>query len=645
MKKFLGLTLSALMVLGLTACSGEVKSLDSLTNVFTSDIQSLDYVSTALAVDHEINANLVDGLLENDQYGKFVGALAESWEQNEDATVWTFKLREGVKWVTSTGDEYGEVKAQDFVTGMQHAADFESGTAYLLEGLVKNYSEYENGKVDFSEVGVKAIDDYTVQYTLNYSAPYFFSITTYAILYPVNQTFLEAQGVGCKLGEPDKETCAFGTVDPASILYNGGYILSENTSESKIVLTANPSYWDADHVYVKTVNLIYDDGSDVYSVINGFEQGTYVQATLSTSWEDFNDYKEKYADNYYVTLPNSACFGINFNYNRQSYQYTSHTTDADKENTQKAIWNSDFRNAVLSAYDRVAYLTVNTPEDVAVDMLRNMNQFPDIVTKSDGTSYTEMVNKYYREYTGIEDADLSDGQDAFLSKENALAYIEKAKEAGIKFPVTLDVLIINDASPVYVNRGNVMKKTIEENTNGQILINNILVPYNTVMAICYTNTDPAKCDYDINTFTGWSPDFADPKSFVDIYSTSNGYYMTTLGLQLDAYESASDRVAKDESGFAEYERLYKEADAITNDLDARYEAYAKADAYLVAKALMVPNQMDARGYRVSKVVPFTKSYSNTGISEYKYKFMKVQEDIVTKEQYDKAKADWDANRG
>lgn len=655
MKKLLGLTLCALMGLSLVACGEKPQTGTdqpkeepmTFTYVYSSDVQSLDYVTTALAVDHEINANLVDGLLENDNLGHFVGALAESWETNEDASVWTFHIREGVKWVTSTGEEYADVTAHDFVTGLQHAADFESGTAWLLDGVVKNFFEYESGLVDFSEVGVKALDDYTLQYTLEGPTPYFHTMTTYTILYPVNKDFLLSKGEGCALGAPDKETCAFGTVDPTSILYNGGYILTKNDAKSVQELTKNEAYWDADNIFVEKITLLYDDGSDVYSVIKGFEQGTYQSASLSTVWEDFDSYKAKYADNYYTSLPNSTCFGTNFNYNRVSYEYTSKTTDEERANAQAAILNANFRRAYMAAFDRVAYLEQNTPTEVAIAMLRNMNQFPDVVSSSEGT-YTELVNKHYAAYNG-EAVNLADGQDPFLSKEKALKYIDAAKAEGIKFPVRLDVLVIGDSSPVYVNRANSMKKSVEENTDGQIIIDVQLQSTDTVYNICYYNTDPAAADYDINTFSGWGPDYADPKSFVDIYSTTTGYYMTTLGLDMTdtlnpENNNPAAEAAKEAAGFVEYERLYREADAITTDLDARYDAFAKADAYLVHMALMVPQQMQARGYVVSKIVPFSRAYSSTGVGEYKYKFMKVQDEIVTKAQYDAAKAEWDANR-
>lgn len=642
MKKFLKLTLGGLMALSLVACGGDkVALVDKLTTTYTSDPERLDYVVTALAVDHDVNTNLVDGLLENDRYGNYVPALAESWEPNEDASVWTFKLRQGVEWVTSTGDPYAEVTAHDFVAGLQHAADYNSGTAMLMRGVIKNFSEYEAGQVAWEEVGVKAIDDYTLEYTLTSSVPYFYTMTTYAILYPVNEAFLVSKG--CPLGSKS-DACEFGTMDPASILYNGAYILSEYVAESKVVFTANANYWDTDNVHLQTIEWIYDDGSDPYSVIKGFEAGTYVSAALTAQWEDLDDYLETYKENYYTSLPDQYAFGMNFNFNRQQYEYTSKTTEAEKQATKDALVNANFRRAIMAAFDRMAYLTVNKSEEVATAMLRNINGYPDIVANSKGQNYLTLVNEAYKELTGKE-INLADGQDPFYNPEKAMEYIEAAKADGIKFPVRLDIMAIGDDSQVYVDRANALKQSIEKNTEGNIIIDIQLEPKNTVNAVCYTNMDPAASDYDITTFTGWGPDFADPKTFVDVYSTSNGYYMTTLGLNLDADETAEDRAAKDASGLAEYEKYYLAADAIKTDLDARYAAFAKADAYMVAEALIVPMNMQNISYAVSRVVPFSGPYSVAGIAGGKYKYMQVQEEMVTNEQYYEAKEEWLAAKG
>ena len=676
MKKLLVALLALLMVLTLTACgkkdeapvtggdepTGEVATFDvnavdvsslKLANtkeyVYSDsrEVASMDYLVTALASDHQYNVNFVDGLVICDRYGAYQPAVAESWTANEDATVWTFKLKKGVKWVTAAGDEYGEVTAEDFVTGLRHAAEFQSGTAYVVSS-VEGFSDYMSAG-DYSDeawakVGVKAVDDYTVEYTLNAPTPYFYTQVEYTVFYPVNKTFLESKGDGCKLGTPDTNSCTFGQATPDSILYNGAYILSSFDVKSQTVMVKNPAYYAADEVYLEKVTVIYDEGSDPYEMIRSFEQNVYAYAGLSTQWGDevFNEMMAKYDGYVNPTLSNYYAFGIVFNYNRVTYENTAHADDADKENTKAAIRNENFRLAMKSAFDAQAYLEVSAPTEIAKATLRNINGVPNLVSTSDGTLYGTLVEDAYEEITGTR-VSLADGQWPWLSKENALAYIEAAKADGITFPVHVDMLVI-ETSDRLTKQGLSFKQSIEENTDGQIIVDLIMRDQDTVQNIAYYSESWDEADYDISTFTGWGPDYVDPKSFVEIYSPVDGYYMHSCGLTDKGATQSDDFGADDELktqlGFYEYEDLYRAADAITDDLDARYKAFAKADAYLLAHGLYIPTSMQTRSARVSHIVPFSAPYSS-GVSQYKYRGVQLQEDVVTTEQYQAAMAAWE----
>ena len=676
MKKLLVALLALLMIVTLTACgskeeapvtggeepTGEEATFDvnavdvsslKLANtkeyVYSDsrEVASMDYLVTALASDHQYNVNFVDGLVICDSYGAYQPAVAESWTANEDATVWTFKLKKGVKWVTAAGDEYGEVTAEDFVTGLRHAAEFQSGTAYVVSS-VEGFSDYMSAG-DYSDeawakVGVKAVDDYTVEYTLNAPTPYFYTQVEYTVFYPVNKTFLESKGDGCKLGTPDTNSCTFGQATPDSILYNGAYILSSFDVKSQTVMVKNPAYYAADEVYLEKVTVIYDEGSDPYEMIRSFEQNVYAYAGLSTQWGDevFNEMMAKYDGYVNPTLSNYYAFGIVFNYNRVTYENTAHADDADKENTKAAIRNENFRLAMKSAFDAQAYLEVSAPTEIAKATLRNINGVPNLVSTSDGTLYGTLVEDAYEEITGTR-VSLADGQWPWLSKENALAYIEAAKADGITFPVHVDMLVIETSDRI-TKQGLSFKQSIEENTDGQIIVDLIMRDQDTVQNIAYYSESWDEADYDISTFTGWGPDYVDPKSFVEIYSPVDGYYMHSCGLTDKGATQSDDFGADDELktqlGFYEYEDLYRAADAITDDLDARYKAFAKADAYLLAHGLYIPTSMQTRSARVSHIVPFSAPYSS-GVSQYKYRGVQLQEDVVTTEQYQAAMAAWE----
>ena len=222
----------ALLTAGfLTACSGS-KSNSAETKfgyVYSSDPETLDYVTSGKATTSDLVTNGVDGLLENDKYGNLVPSMAKSWTVSKDGLTYTYKLRKGAKWYTSEGEEYAEVKAQDFVTGLKHAADKKSEALYLVQNSIKGLDAYVNGQTkDFSTVGVKAVDDYTVQYTLNKPEPYWNSKTTSAIMWPINAEFLKSKGN--KFGQ---------STDPNSILYNGPFLMKAITAKSAVEYVKN----------------------------------------------------------------------------------------------------------------------------------------------------------------------------------------------------------------------------------------------------------------------------------------------------------------------------------------------------------------------------------------------------------------------
>ncbi|MEG0734536.1 peptide ABC transporter substrate-binding protein [Anaerorhabdus sp.] len=652
MKKLLIALLALVMVAGCSSKptpstpdnggeDGAITSAD-YTYVFATDMQSMDYVVTQNAGDHEINANLVDGLLENDNKGNYVPALAEDWSANEDSTVWTFNIRPGVQWVTSTGEVYDELKAQDFVTGLRHAAEFNSQTIGLVQTSIKNLDAYINGQVAWEEVGVKALDDYTLEYTLEAPESYFDTKTTYSILFPINQEFLEAQGEGCKLGAADVNTCSFGNAASYdSILYNGGYILTSNVSKSEQKLVKNENYWDAEHVYIQNVTRVYDDGSDPASTVNGFENSGYSEAALLVTSDNFDATLDKYKDYAYNGLQNTYTFGMNFNFNRTNYNHTSKTTDKEKQDAYNALQNTDFRLAMKFGMDRVSYMAQAMRKDIAAMALRNMECPYNFVLTSEGKPYGDLVAAN----TTTTD-NLTEGADPFYNPEKAMEYMKKAEaELDVTFPIKLDMLVQQNEKTL-VAQASSLKQSIEASLPGYVEINVILADEDTVSRSSYTAVGPEDTDWDISTSTGWGADYMDPKTYLNIWSIKSGDVIeTTMGIAKadnPSYDDAANQAAIKAVGLDKYQEMLDAADAIVNDNDARYEAYAKAEAFLIDNALAFPIQTQTRAvnYHLAKFNPFERSYSMAGISVYKFKNLVVGEEAITLADYTAAREAW-----
>lgn len=640
MKKALCASLALAMLAGCsTSSSSSSKKSQDLYYVFTSDVKTTDYLITQNASDHAINMNIVDGLVEVNAKNKYVASLAETWEHNDDSTVWTFHLRKDAKWVTNAGEEYGTVKADDFVAGLQHAADFKSATLSLAEMHVKGLKEYATGKTkDFSTVGVKAVDDYTVEYTLTQPATYFDTLTSYTIFYPVNREFLEAQGSGCKLGSPDVNNCKFGQpTEPSSVLYCGAYILSSFVSKSEEKLTKNKNYWDAAHVYINNVNLVYDDGSDPASTVKGFEQSEnpYYMATLLAKSDNFKDYLDKYSDYAYTGLQNQYTFGINFNMNRINYT-TTDKTEAQQSEARTALLNKNFRLALKYGLDRISYMGTTVDPSIAATALRNIEAPWNFVKTSDGTTYGKLVQD-----ASTLGADLSEGQDPFYNPETAKKYIASAKSelSGVTFPVKLD-LLVDESDKTLIAQASSLKQSIEASLgteNVQIIVHPVSADAYEKSA--YNSNGPEDADWDISTSTGWGYDYVDPKSYDHIFSPVDGDILrTSMGLEDLADGDAQNNAAIEKCGLNEFQKLYDAADAITNDLDARYKAFAKAEAFILDSAIYIPVQTQTRSvnWRISREVPFQGGY----LQDTKYKNRIIQKDTVKAADYKKALEEW-----
>ena len=620
-----GLALSAGILL--SACGNSTTASKTYNYVYSSDPTSLNYLAESRATTNDIIANLVDGLMENDPYGNYVPSLAEDWTVSKDGLTYTYKLRKDAKWYTSEGDEYAPVTAQDFVTGLQYAADKKSEALYLVQDSVAGLDDYINGKTsDFSTVGVKALDDQTVQYTLTRPEPYWNSKTTSTILFPVNEDFLNSKGDD------------FGKADPTSILYNGPFLMKAFVSKSVIEYKKNPNYWDAKNVFVDDVKLTYYDGSDQDALVRNFTDGVYSYARLYPNSSSYEGIKEKYKDNIVYSMQDATSYFLNFNLDRKSYKFTSKTSDAEKKSTQEAVLNKNFRQAINFAYDRTAYGAQTQGEDGATKILRNLVVPPSFVSikgKDFGEVVASKMVNYGKEWQGI---NFADAQDPYYNPEKAKAKFAEAKKElqakGVQFPIHLDKTV------EMTNKRDIQEvSSIKQSIESVLGAENVVIDIQQLSTEDYDNSGyfaqtAAQKDYDLYN-GGWSPDYLDPSTYLDIFSVKNGGVLQNFGI-----EPGEDNDKAKAVGLDIYTQMLEEANK-EQDPAKRYEKYADIQAWLIDSALAIPNVSRGGIPSLRKVVPFSTPYSlagNKGVESYKYR--KLQDKIVTTAEYEKAKEKW-----
>ena len=630
-----GVTLLAAATLA--ACSGSssnAKGEKTFSYIYETDPDNLNYLTTGKAATANITSNVIDGLLENDRYGNFVPSMAENWSVSKDGLTYTYTLRKDAKWYTSEGEEYAEVKAQDFVTGLKYAADKKSDGLYLVQESIKGLDAYVKGEItDFSQVGIKALDDYTVQYTLNKPESFWNSKTTMGVLAPVNEEFLNSKG----------DDFAKGT-DPSSILYNGPFLLKSIVAKSSVEFEKNPNYWDKDNVHLDKVKLSFWDGQDTNKPTEAFKDGSFTMARLFPTSASYSETEKTFKDNIVYTQQDSTTYLVGTNIDRQSYKYTSKTTDEEKVSTKKALLNKDFRQAIAFGFDRTAYASQVNGASGATKLLRNLFVPPTFV-QADGKNFGELVKEklvtYGDEWSNV---NLDDAQDGLYNPDKAKAEFAKAKAAlqaeGVKFPIHLD-MPVDQTNTTKVQRVQSFKQSVEENLGSDNVVIDIQqLQKDDVQNITYFAETAAGEDWDISDNVGWSPDYIDPSTYLDIIKPSVGENTKTyLG-----FDSGTNNAAAKQVGLEDYEKMVVEAGEETTDVSKRYEKYAAAQAWLTDSALLIPTTSQTGRPMLSKMVPFTLPFAysgNKGMSEaLLYKYLDVQDKPVTAEEYQKAQEKW-----
>lgn len=630
-----GVTLLASGVLA--ACSGSgssAKGEKTFSYVYETDPDSLNYLTTGKAAVANITSNVVDGLMENDRYGNFVPSMAEDWSVSKDGLTYTYTIRKDAKWYTSEGEEYAPVKAQDFVTGLKYAADNKSEALYLVQESIKGLDAYVKGEVkDFSEVGIKAIDDQTVQYTLNKPESFWNSKTTMGILAPVNEEFLTSKG-----SDFAKAT------DPSSILYNGPFLLKSLVAKSSVEFEKNPNYWDKDNVHIDKVKLSFWDGQDTGKLADTFKDGGFSMARLFPTSAGYPELEKEFKDNIVYTPQDSATFLVGTNIDRQSYKYTSKTTDEQKTSTKKALLNKDFRQAIAFGFDRTAYASQVNGESGASKLLRNLFVPPTFV-QADGKNFGDLVKEKLVTY-GDEwkDVNLDDAQDGLYNPEKAKAEFAKAKTAlqaeGVQFPIHLD-MPVDQTNTTKVQRVQSLKQSLEATLGtDNVVIDIQQLQKDEVLNVTYFAETAAGEDWDLSDNVGWSPDYIDPSTYLDIIKPSVGENTKTyLG-----FDSGTNNAAAKQVGLEDYEKMVVEADNEDTDVSKRYDKYAAAQAWLTDSALIIPTTSQTGRPMLSKMVPFTLPFAysgNKGMSEaLLYKYLELQDKPVTADEYQKAQDKW-----
>ena len=586
--------------------------------LYSSEVSTLNYLVTSTINEQTIGANCVDTLVEYDSNGQLKEGLATEWTYDEATLTWTFKLRDA-KWVDNTGAEVADVTAQDFVDALKYelTPEYESANVQNLFGVIANAEEYYNGlvyqggadedgnvweEIDFAEVGVKAVDEHTLTYTLAKEVPYFISSLVYVVYMPA---------YGPQLEELGKE---FATAAD-KMYYNGAYYLAEYSPQEKRVLKKNPSNYDVANVFIDEVQQIYNAEADTIGpemIKRGEIDYATISADLLEDWQGNEETKNLVSRERPST---SYSYFYCFNFDPQFDEAY------EPDNWRKAVNNENFRKALYYGLDKVkevAVLEPSTPEDYT---LATVTPF-DFAYNADGTDFTTVGAL----------ADKGDTFDEAKAIEYRDAAVEELTAEGVTFPVKA-LMCYNPSTRDWDKECQVVEQQMEALLGSDFI--DIIIeagPTDNFLTEVRRSGKYAfmKC--------GWGADYADPETWTDPFYQAAGESGYDPGYKYAFLAQAIEEGTPAAAAVQEYFDKVDAAKEITVDTNARYEAFAEAEAVLMDHALVIPFSITVSSYISTKLNVFEAQYAPFGVSKLRFKGQHLQDTYVSMEQYEANKA-------
>ena len=625
MKKYLSFVLALVLVLtsiAFTASADEIKDLRAYETT-AREMETWCYHYSQAAVDLNVLSNFYDHLLTNDANGALVPCVAKEWSSPDGGQTWIFKLNEGVTWVDYQGNYKADCTAQDWITGLEWVLNYgknqAANTSMPIE-MIKGAGDYyaytkelgeeeakKLGTEKFLEmVGLEAPDDYTLIYHCVDKLSYFPSVACYNCLAPLSAKLIEEIGVDGYFG-----------ADYTTMWYNGPYTCSEYIYQNEKVLAKNESYWNKDNVKLfDTVTIKMVESADV--AFQWFSAGDLdyidlIQANLSTI---YNNEGNEFHDNLVEARPTKYSYQMHFCWDKKNEDGSADT------NWNTAIANENFRLALYYGLDITDYLArTNFIHPLSC---QNFCYTANAVSvNSEGKDYTQMV----RDELGLQyDSEKFARVDTAKAAEYKAKAIKELTAAGVELPVKMTHYIMG-SSQTAKDSADTLAQIISDCLGDDLVVLEI----RTYVSKLNTEVrDPQLASIYIN---GWGADFADPVNFLgqETYGDDNAYYSK-------AYSKINN--ATDEkliATYKEFTELVNTAKAITDDLDARYAAFAKAEAFWIQHALTIPWSYEVT-WKVTSINEYSKIYTAYGNQSERYVNWETNSDLYTTEDYEAFKA-------